>query len=353
MADSTLPAPFQNTRSFRAAFIKGLGDMLRHDELGVFILVLANATFEKEIYHLLQRGLRDRFEQIAGRFRDALAHGHSLHHAADDVLVFLKLMAIGFDNLHMTEFRKVGPLELQFNQLRAFRPPRMSNASVTSLQKPFDAEGFHFNKPFLAKEVFWQGELCGHDCRLLYNKFPFAELHGLLVLDAEAEKPQWLSQQDHFIIWQIVESIGVGIPRVGLGYNAYGAYASVNHQHLQMYVRDRGCYPVESAQWRHNGGEQDFPVGCLCFKDADSAWGAIARLHAAGRSYNLLYRPGALYVMPRALQGSYQNADWTSGFAWSELAGAITTFRASAFEGLQLEQLLAEYQKLRVDSVTG
>ena len=35
-----LPAPFRNTREYRAAFTMGLGRLLRNDQLGTFILPL-------------------------------------------------------------------------------------------------------------------------------------------------------------------------------------------------------------------------------------------------------------------------------------------------------------------------
>ena len=347
-----LPPPFQNPGEFRAAFVKGLGEMLAHRELGVFILVLANATFDPEIHRLLQARLRERFAELSGRFRSLLYDGRPLRDAPDDVLVFLKLMAVGCEGIRATEFRRAGPWEVQFNQLRSFRPPRMSHAVVRELHRPFDAQGFHFDKAFLKKEVLWEGELAGRHSRLLYNKFPFAELHGLLVVEPAAARPQFLDPASHHHLWRLTEDLGAAMPGVGFGYNAHGAYASVNHQHFQMYMRDAvygqgGGYPIEDPCWRHNGGTLPYPLPVERCDHPDRTWARLAELHGAQRnSYNLLYRPGVLYLTTRALQGSYQHADWTGGFAWSEVAGAFTTFNADDFAALDDTAIRAEFAKL-------
>ena len=339
---------FASQARLREAFIVGIEQMLGHHRgLGVFILALANATYDEALWQRLREPLKVRFEELADSLREELRAGRNPADAPDDVLVFLKLMAVGFDGLQLTRFRREHAFELQFNQLRAFRPSRMANVAVEELYRPFDPQGFHFNKPFLLKEVLWEGRLVGHDCRVLYNKFPFAELHALLVIGPEDNKPQWLTEADHAAAWQITSALAEGLPGVGFGYNAYGAYASVNHQHLQMFSRSDGAYPVEAPHWRHNGGEEDYPAECYRFENPDDAWSAIHAFHQSNRAYNLLYRPGRLYLLLRRFQGSYQHEPWTSGFAWSELAGAVTTFNPQDFETLGRAQIAAELEKLR------
>ena len=78
----------------------------------------------------------------------------------------------------------------------------------------------------------------------------------------------------------------------------------------------------------------------------DLAWSRIHALNQSGTSYNLLYRPGSVYLVPRSAQGSYQHAAWTAGFAWAEIAGSFTTFNAGDYQSLSAEQILAEYGKL-------
>jgi len=344
-----LPALLRSTEQLRQAFVDGLERMLsEHHELGVFILVLANATYDQRIYQRLREPLRERFGQLAEKMRKELLAGRPPGDAPDDVLVFLKLMAVGFDALQLTEFRREGPFELQFNPLRAYRPPRMSDVTVSELFQPFDPQAFHFNKPFLRKEVLWEGLLEGHACRLLYNKFPFAQMHGLLVIGPEDNKPQWLTQADHELVWRITQNLGQTLPGVGFAYNGYGAYASVNHQHLQMFVRSDGEYPLEAGTWRHCGGAQAYPTDCRRYESPEQAWSDIHRLHEQNCSYNLIYRPGRVYLLPRRFQGSYAHAPWTPGFAWSELAGAITTFNRQDFDRLDSDSIAAELAKLKI-----
>lgn len=343
-----LPPIFHSRDAFRHAFVDGLDAMLADEGLGVFILVLANATFAADIYPHLRERLAERFALLGERYRLAEAAGQALPDAPDDLAVFRRLLAVGFDELRLTEFRQVGPWQAQFNQLRSFRPARMTDAVVSELQRPFDAGGFHFNKPFLRKEILWEGRLLGRECRLLYNKFPFALLHGLLVIEPEANKPQWLAEADHHHVWELARRLGEGVPGWGFGYNAYGAYASVNHQHFQSFVADGAGYPVEHARWRHNGGGESYPVDCRVFDDAARAWRFIGDLHRRNLPYNLLYRPGRLYVSPRAFQGGYRHAAWTGGFAWSELAGACTLFEQADYQGLRAADIRQEMIKIRL-----
>ncbi len=340
------PRIFSSAAELRRAFEHGLAGLLEQDALGAFILVLANATFERETFARLRDPLALAFSRWDERFerRDERA----IAAAGDDVAVFMRLHQLGFRNLTITRRRRLGPWELQFNQLRAMRPPRMSGAAVGSLHRPFDRDGFHFNKPFLRKEIFWEGVLGGAPVRLLYNKFPFAELHGLLVPHPEANKPQFLSREDHALVWDITQQLGRGLPGVGFGYNAYGAYASVNHLHFQMFVRSTGPYTIESGHWLHNGGSERYPLAVQRHADRDSAWGVLSDLHAVGRTYNLIYRPGLVYVVERAMQGDFVHSGWTSGFAWSELAGAVTVSDEVDFERLSQKDMTAEFARLVV-----
>jgi hypothetical protein len=339
-----LPALFDSRAALQDAFADGLATMLGDDGLGTFILVLANAASEPALWQALREPLAARHADLAERH----ARGELAGAPPDDLAVFEQLLALGFDQLQLARHRSAGPWRLQFNQLRSFRPARVSDRRIDSLQAPFDPAGFNFNRPFLRKEILWEGELLGLPTRWLYNKFPFAPLHTLLVIDPEAQRPQLLREPDHAAVWQLAQALGAHLPGLGFGYNAYGAYASVNHQHLQGYVHDAEMFPVELPCWRHNGGERSYPVACQRHQDRDSAWAALRALHAANTPYNLLYRPGVCYVLPRAFQGSYRHADWTAGFAWSELAGAFTLFEETKMAALDGAAIVAEFAKLRV-----
>ncbi len=339
---------FQSPEKFGHAFAQGLSMMLEQDGLGVFILVCANAGLSPALQRSLSTALESHYRRHADRYREALGQGWALHDADDDVLVFLKMMVIGYEGLRQAERKSVGPWEVQFNQLRAFRPPRMAHSRVEAIHVPFNDSGFHFNKPYLRKECFWSGMLAGREVELLYNKFPFVDYHGLLVPQREHNAPQFLIRDDHFYLWRVCEALGGNLPGVGFGYNAYGAYASVNHLHFQMYIRDAGL-PVESIMWRHNGGSRPYPTECERFSEAEDAWSYIEALHREGKSYNLLYVPGALYCLPRKKQGSYRHADWSSGFAWYEMCGGVVTFNRTQYDALDAAAIEREFEVLRLE----
>jgi diadenosine tetraphosphate (Ap4A) HIT family hydrolase len=342
-----LPLPFASPETLRLAFVSGLSQLLNQPGLGVYILAHANASFDGAIFEQLKAPLRQCFEQLALTCRESLRNGRELVGASDDQAVFLKLLAIGFDGVKLTEFRREEEWELQFNHIRAFRPPRMAETTVKGIHQPFDPDGFHFNKPFLRKEVFWAGELQGLEVELLYNKFPFAPMHGLLVPERRSREAQFLSHPYHLYVWALTQAMAERLPEVGFAYNSYGAYASVNHLHFQMFVRSEPL-PLTLGHWRHNGGNVDYPTTCEVYTSAGAAWERLETLHAAEISYNLLYLPGRLYCLPRKTQGSYSHSSWTSGFAWYEAAGGITTFNRTDYATLDAATLRAEIGKLNI-----
>jgi len=333
--------PFRSPAEFREAFAAGLFSLLQEEGLGALILVCANATFEAALWERLRDPLQRRFAQTAGRWRDALTGGGSLSTPEEDLLVFLKMALIGFDGFRLTEQRAAGPWRVQFNQLRALRPPRASGRRIDHLRADFDSHGFHFDKPFLKKEAFWAGDLAGRRVALLYNKFPFAGLHGLLIPEAERHLPQFLTERYHAWLWQVVAQLGEGIPGFGAAYNALGAYASVNHLHFQTFVEPAGL-PLMDPRWRHNGGGEDYPLACHRFGEPARAWEFLESMHHHNQSYNLLYTPGAAYCLPRRKQGELELPKWTAGPAWSEMAGAIVTFNRDHYQGLTAEAIAAE-----------
>lgn len=345
IATDSLPDLLCSRGRLEQAFAAGLRRMLDTESLGAFILVLANASYEAAMLERLQRPLREAFRH----WREAAAQGMPAYRQAapDDVSVFQQLPAEGPESLATTRWRRVGPWELQFNPLRALRPPRISGSTVSGLQQPFNADGFHFDKPFLRDEILWEGVLCDVPVRLLFNKFPFAERHALLVPEPTAGRPQYLQPADHQLVWDIARRLAPGIPGIGFGYNAYGAFASINHLHFQMFDRSAGVYPIEAPEWRHNGGSWPYPLAVTRFDNAEEAWLGVQRLQRGDRAFNLLYRPGCLYLVERALQGHYRHSDWTGGFAWSEVAGAVTLFRQADFDRLDAPDLEAEFRRLR------
>lgn len=326
-------SPFSSNAAFNAAFVAGLSELLKGGGLGQFILVCANATFDPAVQAVTAAELTTLYGILRDRYRDALAGGRNINEVEEDLLVFLKILAIGLERLSPTERRQAGPWELQFNHLRSFRPKRITTRTPTGIYLPFDDGGFHFNKGFMQKEAFWAGELGGRRATLYYNKYPFVASHCLLVPEREARLPQFLYVESHDYLWETTRQLGETLDGVGFGYNSVGAFASVNHLHFQMFLKPQG-FPVETPDWRHNGGGEAYPLSCLAFSDREGAWAAIEQLHQQETPYNLLYVPGRLYVFPRAKQGAYAQPEWTSGFTWHELAGGIIAFNREDFERL-------------------
>ncbi|SCZ53247.1 GDP-D-glucose phosphorylase 1 family protein [Thiohalomonas denitrificans] len=330
---STADNIFASPDRLRHAFEKGLGRLLERDTLGPFILATANASFEPELWNSLRPALEERFEELSTDYRARLLGNGTIPDGDEDLTVFLKLAFLGFNTLEPTRFRQAGPWEVQFNPLRAFRPQRMSTQSVDGIRKPFNPDGFHFNKPFMEKEILWEGDLGGSEAALYYNKYPFVDRHGLLVPERHQQHPQFLTPALHDFAWKQTARLGETLPGVGLGYNAYGAGASVNHLHLQLFVRDTPL-PIADPHFSHNGGSEPYPAHCMALDDAEETWQQVEALHRAGIAYNLLYLPGRAYLLPRRTQGSFAMPDWCGTCAWYEMAGGMVTSNRELFSAL-------------------
>lgn len=329
---SPLPPAFQSAAALEHRFAEGLAAMLeQHPGLGVYILVLANAAYDARLWAQLAPALTARHTALADRITHTLRHGQTLSEPDDDVLVFLKLHAIGLAHLESVQSRALDPWHVLFNPIRALRPPRISGLKFEALLRPFDAAGFHFSQPFLAREIFWEGELAGKPARMLYNKFPFARLHGLLVPEPQRTLPQFLTPELHGWAWALCAQTPV--PGFCLGYNSYGAGASVNHLHFQSFVQ-AGPLPVQDPRFAHNGGALPYPLPCQRLTDATDAWFQLDQLHRQNIPYNLIYSQNSLHLVARAPQDSKQLSAPCRGYGWSEMAGVVTRFSREAFEGL-------------------
>lgn len=302
-----------------------------HRGLGVYILVLANAAYDANLWTQLGPALSARHAELAAALTATLRRGQKLTEPDDDVLVFFKLHTIGFAHLKTMESRRAGAWEIFFNPIRALRPPRSSGLAFETLLRPFDPAGFHFNKPFLAKEILWEGELAGKPARILYNKFPFARLHGLLAPTPSSQLPQFLTPELHGWAWEVCMKSAV--PGLCLGYNSVGAGASVNHLHFQSFVQ-ASPLPIQDARFSHNGGTEPYPLPCLRFTDPTRAWFQLDQLHQQNTPYNLIYSKAALHLVPRVPQGSNKLTAMSNGYGWSEMAGALTVFSREEFEGM-------------------
>ena len=314
--------------AFRRQFSKGLSRMLSADGLGAFILVLANSLQQHKLRHSLLHLLQRNFDSMktAGQGSD------------DDESVFAILAREGIEDQLCWRQREAGCWELVYNNMRRLRPERLSGEKFDAISQPFDEQRFNFNRPFLEPEILWQGDWCGHHFRVLYNKFPFAPWHLLIVPDAETRRPQYLDQDTYAMMWDLVSAQQQLMPGFGVGYNSLGAGASVNHLHFQGFLRSEPL-PVESAHWRHRGGKADYPLKCQTTESVQQAWEMIAQYHQQNQPFNLLYRPGICYLLPREPQGRVAAELWAQGAAWYESCGVFTLADQSLFTKLSQQQI--------------
>jgi hypothetical protein len=339
---------FSSETCFRTAYRRKLKETLVAETgLAAFILACANAYFDSEILADLSAPLQNSFTRLRSHYAALFVDGQLVEERlAEDLLVFLKMALAGMENLKVAETRSLGRWQLQFNHLRSFRPQRAAARPVASLHQPFNEHQFYYDPGLCERENFWSGSLEGKNASLLYNKYPFARLHALLIPEPERRRPQYLERDMHGWAWRVTERLGESLPGFGIGYNAIGTFASVNHLHLQTFIEPHGM-PVTWDCWGHNGGPEQYPLACQVFSSAQDAWEWIDSMHQVDRnSYNLLYTPGKVYAFERRRQGTYRHARWTSGFAWYEVSGGAITFCREDFNTLTAEMLMKEYNKL-------
>ena len=306
-----------STAAFQRLFSTGLEAMLQPDAFGAFILVLANSLQDEASRSALSVALSRNWQHLRSRID---VPGLSI--APDDDKVFRQLETIDPGQLSVWRTALQGDWEINLNPMRALRPPRASTEVVSTLYRPFDASGFNFNKPFLAPEILWEGVWRDCSFRVLYNKFPFAPYHLLLVPNPQLEQPQFLAREYHELISVLAAEMAARVPGFAIAFNSIGAGASVNQLHFQSFVRETPL-PVELDKWNHNGGNEVYPLTCTRFDDSDEAWRRIDDLHQANSAYNLLYRDKACYVIMRRMQGDENIDPDIRGAGWIELCGVF------------------------------
>ena len=298
--------------AFKTLFIDGLKNMLADDQLGAFILVLANSMQDEKLRLALAPALEKNFTELKQRYLAGV-----LTAAPDDTDVFEKLLALGMGKLPVWRVHDIGRWRAVVNPMRSLRPPRASNERRASIYSDFDPGTFNFNKPFLKPEIFWEGEYAGSNVRVLFNKFPFVAYHTIVVISPDAQRPQVIDRAAHEYIWSLVQDAVHAIPGFGIGFNSLAAGASVNHQHFQGFIDERAL-PVESGPGR------EYPLEVAVGDSEESAWRSIESCLQQDIAFNCLYRKGRCYVLPRRYQGLVELPDWLLGAGWSDLSGLLT-----------------------------
>jgi len=323
----------KDINQFKSLFASQLRNMLSDKELGAFILVLANSLQDEFLQAELDQDLRETFHALQRNFING-----NLNAAQDDLDVFEKLLEFDLGNLSVWQRRLAGDWEISFNSLRQLRPVRASGQKLSSIKQDFDAAKFHFNKPFLEPEILWQGIYRDLMLKVLYNKFPFADYHLLIVVSPEENSAQLLTQEKHDYAFSLVMDAADALPGFGLGFNSLAAGASVNHFHFQGFIRQQD-FAIEKAHWSHHGGDFAYPLTIGCFSDARSSWAYIQQLTDKDVAFNCLYRDKYCYVVPRRYQGGSEPPDWLSGAGWIDVAGAITVSDEATFNAIDQQSI--------------
>jgi len=313
--------------------------MLSADALGAFILVLANSMQDQRLADGLAADLKSTYAVLSQRFANETLSGD-----ADDIAVFEQLLPTGIKTFRAWETRTPGPWQCAYNPLRALKPERASNVPFDSLQLPFDEAAFHFDKPFLKPEILSEEVFNDKRLRVMYQKFPFVPYHLLILLDADAHHPQYLSQEHHALIGSLVSDIAKRLPGFGLAYNSIGAGASVNHLHIHGFIHD--TLTIELPRWQHNGGSNPYPVLCQPVEELSCCWDQIEQLHKADQPYNLLYREDRTYLISRPPQPTLVTPTWLTNVTWFEVSGALNLVDRNTFDQLSSKDIEAALARL-------
>ncbi len=318
----------KDLNQFKTLFVSQLKNMLSNDELGAFILVLANSHQDEFLNNELKDDLRKTFVALKENFFSG-----KLNATQDDIDVFKQLLDLELDDVPVWHSKNNGEGEIVCNAMRKLRPARSSSEILSSIKQPYDETRFHFNKPFLKPEILWEGDYKGLRSRVLFNKFPFSDYHLLIVVLPENNNSQLLTQEMHQYAFLLVTEMAEAFPGFGIGFNSLAAGASVNHFHFQGFIRER-AFSIEKKHWSFNAGTIDYPLPVKRFSDEKTSWDYIETLIEKDIAFNCLYRNKTCYVIARKYQGTVTLPAWLAGAGWLDVAGSITVSDEKTFQSM-------------------
>lgn len=333
-----LPDIFKSKEKFVKVYddylINLLEKKIRINDLGILILLSAQAAFNQGLYRKINTRLDSAYKNLSAEIKNIPDNLKN-----DDYFVALKILELGWRKTKNVSFKKSDKLwHVQYNQLRTFKPRRNAVEKMSSVFKKFDKNSFNFNKPFLKKEYFKKCRCNGLDVSLFYNKFPFVPYHTLLVPEQEKNHPQFLKRRFHFYAYDLIKST----EGFAIGYNSIGAYASVNHLHFQLFI-EKEKMPVCNSIWKHNGGKKKYPAACFVFESKTDSWKFISHLHENNIPYNILYTKEKIYIFPVNFQKLHKNTIFPLGFAWIEFSGSFINVTKRDYDELTEKKILKEF----------
>lgn len=310
--------------------------MLNKDELGSFILVLANSMQDQQLFKSLTPELKMTF--------GAIKNNKNLSSSPDDLHILNSLTAQNISQYSAWAIRNLNHWQCAFNPFRSLRPERSSKDTFTSLRHPFNDDAFHFSKPFLRPEILSEERFEDLDLQVMYQKFPFAPYHLLIVLHAAIRLPQSLNKKNHFQIYSLAAHMHQRIQGFKLAYNSLGAGASVNQLHIHSCINETPL-AIESSDFTHNSGNTNYPIPLTRTSSAKDSWALIEQYHSINQPYNLLYSGDYCYVIPRKPQGSVISASWLSNMGWYEACGGFNLHDSDDYQNLTTVDIQSELAK--------
>lgn len=340
---SDLAQILSSEQQYEQAFEEGLIRILKQRTAGTFILACANLFSHPKSLARHQTELHSVFDYLRDHYRDLAQLGEKPTDAPDDIKTMDSLLRLGLDEIDPVVTRRINNTQCQFllnyNPLRHFRPARMSKVAKLQLNTPFNPDGFHFNKPFLEKEIFAEGEMLNRQVSLFYNKFPIVEHHAMLVVDRRSNRNQYLSKEDLYFIAELQASLQVQNPHLVIAFNSLGAGASVNHLHFHCFI-EQEAFPIFCPIYTQNGGDRLYPANCHVTNEPDAAWSFVTSCHENNIAYNLLFRDGKIFYLPRKPpQRTIEPFD-LAGFGWSHMAGFFNIDNPDDLPRITFEQVV-------------
>ena len=133
-----------NQKEFQSLFAEKVFAMLAPEELGAFILVLANSLQDRKSQASLKSDVLAMFVELNNRRKQG-----ELKATDDDLAVFEKIKKKGVGILSAWESIRQGEWEVVCNPMRSLRPALAFAEKVFSIFIEFYSNKFNFNKPFL------------------------------------------------------------------------------------------------------------------------------------------------------------------------------------------------------------
>ena len=138
--------PFTSLKHFKQQFNQGLHLLADKPQLGAFILSLANASHDPELFTELKVTLKKQYHSLLYQYQAEMQGNKKMDAAEEDLLVFIKIQALGFNHIEIAQLRSEGHWLCPYNQLRSFRPKRMSEFQHSGeMFVPFAESKFNFN----------------------------------------------------------------------------------------------------------------------------------------------------------------------------------------------------------------